>query len=518
MTVRRICATLVTLLLLSSSLSAQTPSLQDVVTKLQALLAELQQLVTPAASGGKMITLGPSDDLQAALNAATCGDTLLLPTNGLYTGAFTAAKTCTQATPITVMSAGFSVVGRVSEAAILPKLRISAGNTTVLLLSGTGYVIRGLDILGGSNTLMTTGSYLTIDQNQIRGEDAVNHVRGIALNGDHVTVTNNIIENFHAAGQDSQAICGWNGPGPYTITNNYLEAASENILFGGADPSTPNLVPSNITITGNYLTKRLAWRSQSGWDIKNVLELKNASHVTISGNTLENSWADAQAGYLLMLTVRNQEGGCPWCVVSDVSVTGNVFRHGGGFVDILAVDDSNPSGQAARITISGNLVYDIDAPKYTGAADASGRLLQVLNGVAGLTFDHNTLIGGSEAGAINSLVDFVNGTFPLTGFVYTNTVTAQGDYGILAQGSLGGPSTGTGVLTTYAPGYVWAGNTIQVTVAPGAAMSYPPGTVVGTLGQVVVQPQPSFVLAPGFTGGANIAGLLATIPGLDLTK
>ena len=65
-----------------------------------------------------------------------------------------------------------------------------------------------------------------------------------------------------ASGLDTQAICGWNGPGPYTITNNYLEAAGENILFGGADPSIPNLVPSNITVTGNYLTKQLAWESE----------------------------------------------------------------------------------------------------------------------------------------------------------------------------------------------------------------------------------------------------------------
>src|SRR5206468_9330019 len=69
----------------------------------------------------------------------------------------------------------------------------------------------------------------------------------------------------------SQAICGWNGPGPYAITNNYLEGAGENLLFGGADPAIPNLVPADITITGNLFSKPVAWRSE-GWSVKNRSE------------------------------------------------------------------------------------------------------------------------------------------------------------------------------------------------------------------------------------------------------
>ena len=81
-------------------------------------------------------------------------------------------------------------------------------------------------------------------------------------------------------GQDSQAIAGWNGPGPYTITNNYLEAASENFLLGGADPAIPDLIPSDITFTKNYVTKPLSWRSRTDINVKNLFELKNAQRVT----------------------------------------------------------------------------------------------------------------------------------------------------------------------------------------------------------------------------------------------
>ena len=71
---------------------------------------------------------------------------------------------------------------------------------------------------------------------------------------------NSYISECKAVGQDSQAISGFNGPGNYLIENNYLEGATENVLFGGADPTIPNLVTSNITFRRNYLSKPLAWR------------------------------------------------------------------------------------------------------------------------------------------------------------------------------------------------------------------------------------------------------------------
>ena len=53
---------------------------------------------------------------------------------------------------------------------------------------------------------------------------------------------------------------------------NYLEAAAENIMFGGAPPYIQNLVPSDIVVRRNHLTKPLAWRTQN-WLVKNLFEL-----------------------------------------------------------------------------------------------------------------------------------------------------------------------------------------------------------------------------------------------------
>ena len=70
----------------------------------------------------------------------------------------------------------------------------------------------------------------------MHGDRYVGQKRCIALNAANVTISDSYIAECKGVGQDTQAIGGWNGPGPYTIENNYLEAAGENVMFGGADP------------------------------------------------------------------------------------------------------------------------------------------------------------------------------------------------------------------------------------------------------------------------------------------
>ena len=50
-------------------------------------------------------------------------------------------------------------------------------------------------------------------------------------------------------------------------------------MFGGADPSIPNLIPSDITIQNNEFYKPPSW--QGVWLVKNLLELKLGNRVLI---------------------------------------------------------------------------------------------------------------------------------------------------------------------------------------------------------------------------------------------
>ena len=84
--------------------------------------------------------------------------------------------------------------------------------------------------------------------------------RGIALNSASTDVINSYVSDCHGLGFDTQAIAGWNGPGPFRIVNNYLEAAGENVMFGGADPKIPDLVPADIEFRNNHCSKPLSWK------------------------------------------------------------------------------------------------------------------------------------------------------------------------------------------------------------------------------------------------------------------
>jgi hypothetical protein len=101
---------------------------------------------------------------------------------------------------------------------------------------------------------------LILDRLWIHGFETQDLQRGISLNSAETSIINSYISDIHGVATDTQAICGWNGPGPYHIINNYVEAAAENIMFGGADPKIPNLVPSDIEIRGNHVFKPLSWK------------------------------------------------------------------------------------------------------------------------------------------------------------------------------------------------------------------------------------------------------------------
>ncbi len=102
--------------------------------------------------------------------------------------------------------------------------------------------------------------HLLLDRLYIHGHSQFGSKRGIALNSADTSILNSQISNIKGQGIDTQAICGWNGPGPYLIENNFLEASGENIMFGGASPAIQGLVPANITIRRNLISKYPAWQ------------------------------------------------------------------------------------------------------------------------------------------------------------------------------------------------------------------------------------------------------------------
>lgn len=208
--------------------------------------------------------------------------------------------------------------------------------------------------------------------------------RAIRGNGEFISLTRSHIANIWRTGQDSQAFCAWDGAGPYVLQDNYLEAASENVMFGGANSASPDRIPADILVEDNHLSKPIAWKGQPR-AVKNLFELKSAKRVTVRNNLFERNWTDAQNGFAILFTVRNDEGGSPWSVVEDVLFGGNTIRDVEQGINVLGFDSYQPSGQTTRITIQNNII------------ETPGHFLQIGSEVGDLVVSFNRVTHGGFA-------------------------------------------------------------------------------------------------------------------------
>ncbi len=425
------------------------------------------------------LTISAGGDLQSALNAAQPGDEIVLDAGASFTGPFMLPEKG-GADYITVRSsasASLAADKRVSpaDAASMPKILSPGQGVSALQTNARAHHFRFIGIefkpvdanafvydlvkfgdgSGTQNSLDQVPHHLILDRCYIHAYETQQLKRGVALNSASSEVINSYLAGFKVSGQDSQAIMGWNGPGPFRIVNNYLEGAAENVLFGGADPSIPNLVPSDIEVRNNYFFKPLAWRG-AGYAVKNLFELKNAQRVVISGNVFENNWVDAQVGYAILFTVRNQDGTAPWSVVRDVQFTNNIVRHSSAAINILGRDNNHPSQQTKNIQIKNNLFDDIG-----GAWGGDGAFLKITASDA-VTIDHNTVFQtGNTATAYGD---------PSTNFVFTNQLIAHNAYGVVGDSH----GIGNDSLNFYFPSASFAGNAIVIS-AGDQSWRYPAG-------------------------------------------
>ena len=230
-------------------------------------------------------------DLQLAIDDAVLGDTILLRAGETFTGNFKlTAKSGTgwitirsDASDSQLPAAGVRLVpsgktGANTSRSLLPRLVGLGGalKTTPVVRTAAGahhYRLQFLEIDGTANvgfeTLVQIGDDTTaapptdivIDRAYLHGHPTKGQKRGVMLNGVRCDVIDSYISDVKAVNADSQGIAGYNGAGPFKIVNNYIEAAAENILFGGSDPAITGLVPADITISRNHLYKPLAWQS-----------------------------------------------------------------------------------------------------------------------------------------------------------------------------------------------------------------------------------------------------------------
>jgi hypothetical protein len=410
-------------------------------------------------------------NLQAALDSARYGDVVALEPGATFTGNFVLrAKSGTGWIVIRSAASDASLPAegtRLTPASAAQMPKILSPNVAPAIATDPGahhYRLVALDIglssaapysyglvaLGSAgsdqNALSQVPSYLVIDRSWVHGTPTQSIRRCVALNSAHSAVVDSYLDDCHGRGQDTQAIAGWNGPGPYKINNNYLAGAGENVMFGGADPHIPNLVPSDIEFRRNAVIKPAAWKGV--WTVKNSFELKNARRVLVDANLFDGSWHDAQTGPAIVIKSANQDGACNWCVSEHVTFTNNRVRNvGAGFV--INGTEAYSGGSAVpvnNVRIANNVLEQMNVGVYSGV----NRTIQVGGLPSNIVFEHNTLSTPNAAQLmwVGSLG---------TGFRFVNNIAHHGQYGVITDGK----TNVVDVLNTVAPsGWTFAGNAV----------------------------------------------------------
>jgi len=198
-------------------------------------------LATAPAARAATIAVPAGGDLQAALNAAKPGDVITLQPGATYSGNFVLPNKGAISDYITLRSAAADnqlprpgVRMTPAYASLLPRLKspnsisvvrtAAAANHWKLMFiefqanqNGYGDIVA----LGAGDSAQTQLSQvpyaLVLDRVYVHGDPLLGQKRGISLQSKDTTIINSYVSDCKAVGQDSQAINGWNGPGPYLI-------------------------------------------------------------------------------------------------------------------------------------------------------------------------------------------------------------------------------------------------------------------------------------------------------------
>jgi hypothetical protein len=441
---------------------------------------------TPAP--GAVISLKAGNDLQSALNSATCGETIQLQQGATFTGRFVfPAKSCddqhwiivrtsapdsalpAEGSRLTPCYAGVSSLpGRpafkcASTNNVLAKVVMKSVNAAGPIAFAPGanhYRLLGLEITRLQSAPLVyslasvesqgTMDHIVFDRVWMHGTAHDDTNRGVELGGSaYIAVVDSFFTDFHCTAarkscEDAQAIIGGLGTnpmGPYKIVDNFLEASGENILFGGGEAT---MTPADIEIRQNHLFKPLTWRKgQAGYVggangapfvVKNLLELKNAQRVLIDGNIMENSWGGGQVGFAILLTPKDQGNLCPLCQVTDVTLRNTFIAHVGAGLQIAngLSDSGGPPLAGERYSIHDVIIDDINGVKYQGP----GSFAQISVGsgaplLQDVTISHVTAFPPST---ILYIGDHLATTPRMNNFVFTNSIVNAGPSPIWSTG------------------------------------------------------------------------------------
>ena len=395
-------------------------------------------------TGGTTWTAHDVTQFRTALTNSQPGDVIVLDVGVTYSGAFTLpAKSNPSKKWIYIISSQLAALPegvRVSpaNAVSMPKIVAPAATAPLTVKYGANYWrLAGIEITGASSypngcgtpalhcmtyflmniegTAGALADHIYLDRIYGHGGPTQDFQGGVVMNWNNAALVDSYIDDIHIKGFDSIGTGCYRCTGPIKIVNNYISASTENIMFGGSGGNSNPGVPSDIEIRNNYLYKPLSWVTASVTNhsmvVKNAFEVKSGQRILFDNNVIENVWANGQAGFAIVLTVRTQQSG-DFAVDNDITITNNVLKNVVSGINSGAVDDGcgppsypncHNAGSQARWNISNNLILLYDPTILGGNRNLGMQFSQGLNRIAGTTpatlgmmqdvvFQHNTII------------------------------------------------------------------------------------------------------------------------------
>jgi hypothetical protein len=507
------------------SVSAANNSNYDGPAELPRVYLSTTLADTPAP--GATTAVAANGDLQGALNNANCGDTITLQSGATFSGGQVTfpAKPCddqhwiivrTSAPDASLPPEGTRMTPCYAGVASLPgRPALNCASTQKVLATisytGTGegpiifanganhYRLLGLEITRTANdgipvtalisaALDGSMSQIVLDRLYLHGTPTDETRRGVDLSGGtSIAVQDSYISEFHCRTggtcTDSQAISGGIGSlpmGPYKIDDNFLEAAGENLIFGGG---AATYAPADIEIRFNHLFKPMFWlQGQPGFVapafiVKNHFEMKNAQRVLFDSNILEDTWGGfTQHGSSILITPKNQESGtgastCPQCLVTDVTIRYVTISHVGGALQIAnaATVVGGAPLEGERYSIHDVIADDINETTYIGYGNfaqistVAEPLLQNVEINHVTAFPTHTML---TIGAPNSV--------QIPGFTFTNNIIATAKYPIWSTGDYGSSDCAYYDVPLKTVDLCFSGFAFSFNAFLGASSAYPP--------------------------------------------
>lgn len=396
----------------------------EMIRKLDAAVAltvSVRDALAPAPPPD-VIDVTPGQSVQAAIDAAPVGATLRLAP-GIYDGALVVGKGV-HVVPLNPPPNGIATPDA-------PVWITSGAEQTILVtpdaddVTFTGIGLRNSN--AAYEWAAVQGSRVTFDRCTGLGDPVHGQHRGFRVEGRDVRLVHCYADDVFLVGRESTVIGGWQDLDGLAVENCYLRGGAETIMFGGADAPAADRIPKNIRVSSCTLTKNPDWYA-AGAQLKTPFELKCARGVVVADCVLEYAGvAEGQGAYLLVLTVRNQDGGAPWSTIEDVTIERCLLRYGGGGVNILGRDTEHASGTLTNVTIHDCRFTGLNpqGPWSAGGHWGSGRCTMFDRAPHGVTLDAITMEGSN----MSALGYFANTPEQPTGLTLRNWKYCPTEYG-----------------------------------------------------------------------------------------